>query len=100
MVRRTREIGIRLTLGAQPAAVVRSVFGRALSSAGAGIAVGLAAGLYFVKFVRAFLFEVEPSDAASLAMPIVCLVLVAAVAAWLPARRAARVDPAEALRME
>ena len=100
VVRRTREIGIRLTLGAQPAAIVRSVLGRVALAVAAGIVAGLAGGMYFARFVRAFLFEIEPFSASSLALPVFCLVTVALVAAWSPARRATRVDPAEALRME
>ena len=100
VVRRTREIGIRLTLGAQPAAIVRSVLGRVALAVAAGIVAGLAGGMYFARFVRTFLFEIEPFSASSLALPVFCLVTVALVAAWSPARRATRVDPAEALRME
>ncbi len=100
VVRRTREIGIRVTLGARPAAIVRSICGRVTVSVGCGVAAGLAAGAYFVRFVRTFLYEVEPSDAASFALPVLCLLAVAVVAAWLPARRAVRIDPAGALRME
>ena len=100
VVRRTREIGIRLTLGAPPAAVVRSVLGRVALAVSGGIVLGLAAGVYFARFVRAFLFEVEPISAASFSLPVICLLVVALVAAWTPARRAARVDPAESLRME
>ena len=100
VVRRTREIGIRLTLGAQPAAIVRSVLGRVALAVAAGIVAGVAGGMYFARFVRTFLFEIEPFSASSLALPVFCLVTVALVAAWSPARRATQVDPAEALRME
>jgi ABC-type antimicrobial peptide transport system permease subunit len=100
VVRRTREIGIRLTLGARPPAVVRSVLGRTARAMAIGIAAGLAGGIYFAGFVRALLFEVEPLSASSVALPIACLLAVAAAAAWVPARRATRVDPAEALRTE
>jgi ABC-type antimicrobial peptide transport system permease subunit len=100
VVRRTREIGIRLTLGAQPAAVVRSVLGRVALAVAAGIIAGLAGGLYFARFVQALLFEVEPISPLSIGLPVLCLVGVALVAAWSPARRATRVDPAEALRMD
>ncbi len=63
VVRRTREIGIRLTLGARPAAVVRSVLGRLALAVAAGIAAGLAGGVYFASFVRTLLFETEPISA-------------------------------------
>ena len=100
VVRRTREIGIRLTLGAQPAAVLRAVVSRLALAVIAGIAAGLAGGLYFATFVRTLLFEVEPASPASLVLPVFCLLAVALAAAWFPARRATRVDPAEALRMD
>ena len=100
VVRRTREIGIRLTLGAQPSAIVRSVLGRVALAVVVGIVAGLAGGLYFARFVRTFLFEIEPVSAASLSLPVLCLLGIALVAAWAPARRATRVDPAVALRME
>jgi predicted permease len=100
VVRRTREIGIRLTLGAQPAAVVRAIVGRGALAVIAGIAGGLAGGLYFARFVQTLLFEVEPSSPSSVVLPVICLLAVALAAAWFPARRATRVDPAEALRMD
>jgi predicted permease len=100
VVRRTREIGIRLTLGARPLAVVRSVLGRTARAMASGIAAGLAGGFYFAGFVRTLLYEVEPLSASSIVLPIGCLLAVAMAAAWGPARRATRVDPAEALRTE
>jgi putative ABC transport system permease protein len=100
VVRRTREIGIRLTLGARPAAVVRSVLGRLALAVAAGIVAGLAGGVYFASFVRALLYETEPISAWAFGTPVLCLLAVALAAAWPPARRATRVDPAEALRLE
>ena len=100
VVRRTREIGIRLTLGAQPSAVVRSVLGRVVVAVMAGIAAGLAGGVYFSRFVQTLLFEVEPLSASSFGLPVACLLVVALVAAWPPTRRATRVDPAKALRTD
>ena len=100
VVRRTREIGIRLTLGAQPGAVVRSVIGRITIAVGAGIIAGLAGGVYFATFVRTFLYEVEPFRAVSFGLPVLGLLAVGLLAAWFPARRATRVDPVEALRVE
>jgi ABC-type antimicrobial peptide transport system permease subunit len=100
VVRRTREIGIRLTLGAQPAAVLRAVLGRMTAAVAAGAAFGLAGGVYFARFVESLLYEVEPWSLSSLMLPLLCLFGAALVASWLPARRAIRVDPAEALRVE
>ena len=100
VVRRTREIGIRLTLGAPPAAVVRSVVSRVTIAVGAGIVAGLAGGAYFATFVRTLLYDVEPLSTPSVVLPVACLLGVGFLAAWFPARRATRVDPAEALRVE
>jgi predicted permease len=100
VVRRTREIGIRLALGARPAAVVRSVLGRVALAIATGIVAGLAGGVYFARLVRSLLFEIEPISPSSLGLPVICLLAVALIAAWPPARRATRVDPAEALRTE
>jgi putative ABC transport system permease protein len=100
VVRRTREIGIRLTLGAQPSAVVRSIIGRIAIAVCAGVIAGLAGGVYFATFVRTFLYEVEPFSAPSFVLPVFGLLAVGLLAAWFPARRATRVDPVEALRVE
>jgi len=100
VVRRTREIGIRITLGARPPAVVRAILGRIGSAVLVGAVAGLAAGMYGARFVRTLLFDVEPEGIASVTLPLVLLLAVSVLTAWLPARRAARVDPAEALRME
>jgi putative ABC transport system permease protein len=100
VLRRTREIGIRLTLGARPAAIVRAVLGRVGRAVAVGIVVGLAGGLYFAGFVRTLLYEVEPLSVSSLALPVCGLIGVAVMAAWVPARRALRVDPTVCLRME
>jgi predicted permease len=100
VVRRTREIGIRLTLGARPAAIVRSVLGRVATAVAVGVVAGLAGGMYFARYVQTLLFEIEPHGLSSLSLPVLCLVGVALVASWFPARRATRVDPVEALRME
>jgi ABC-type antimicrobial peptide transport system permease subunit len=65
-----------------------------------GVLMGLAGGVYFASFVRAFLFDVEPVSPGSLGLPLLCLLTVALVATWAPIRRAIRVDPAEALRSD
>jgi predicted permease len=100
VVRRTREIGIRVALGARQSGVVRTVLADTFGTALGGSAVGLAGGLYLSRFVEALLFEVTPLDFWSLALPLGTLSLAALLAAALPALRAARVDPVIALRYE
>jgi predicted permease len=97
---RRREIGVRLALGAHPATVQRMVVGRGLALAGLGVSVGLAGTLVLTRYLQAVLFGVEPNDAATLGGAVLGLVAVAALAAWVPARRAARVDPVTALRAD
>jgi putative ABC transport system permease protein len=100
VVQRTREIGIRIALGARQHAVVRSVLTDIMSVTGIGLVTGLVGGLALARFVRTLLYEVTPFDAMSIALPVGVLLAAAVVAAIPPARRAARVDPIEALRCE
>jgi predicted permease len=100
VVQRTREIGIRVALGARRLRVVRTVLADAGRTALVGAACGLAGGLYLSRFVEALLFEVTPLDFWSLALPLGMLMLAALLAAALPALRVARVDPVVALRYE
>ena len=95
---RTREIGLRLAMGAEPRHVVWMVVRGAVGLAGAGVAVGLLASLVFSQTLTTLLFDVAPFDAATLAGVSLLLLAVAAAAAWSPARRASRVDPLVALR--
>jgi len=97
---RTREIGIRLALGAQPAGVRRMVSRHGLAVASVGIALGLAGALVLTRFLAALLFEVSATDPAVFAMSAAFLLCLAAAACWIPARRAATVDPALALRAD
>jgi predicted permease len=98
--RRTRELGVRMAFGAQPAAVLRLVLGDALKLAGCGIAVGLPIALLSVSSLTAFLFDVRPIDPVAFIGAAAVLTLSALAAAYIPARRAAAVDPIVALRVE
>ena len=100
VVQRTREIGIRVALGARAAGAVRSVLTDSACMTLIGAACGLAGGVYSSRFVKTMLFEVAPLDVSSLVLPVGTLLLVALVAAAVPAWRAARVDPVIALRNE
>jgi predicted permease len=100
VVRRTREIGIRVALGARAVGAVRSVLTDSAGAVLIGCACGLAGGLYASRFVETMLFEVAPLDVSSLALPLGTLLLTALVAVAVPAWRAARVDPVIALRNE
>jgi ABC-type antimicrobial peptide transport system permease subunit len=96
--RRTREIGVRVTLGAGPLDVARLVVREGLWPAVVGVALGLAGALAAARLVSKLLYGVAPTDAATLASAAVLLLLVAALASALPARRALRVQPAVTLR--
>jgi predicted lysophospholipase L1 biosynthesis ABC-type transport system permease subunit len=98
--RRTREIGVRMALGAQPGSVSRMVLVDALKLAGFGLATGLPLARLASSSLTAFLFDVSPMDPAAFAVAAVVLTLSALAAAFLPARRAASVDPIVALRAE
>jgi predicted permease len=100
VVQWTREIGIRVALGARQLRVARTVLADVGGAVLVGAAGGLAGGLYLSRFVEALLFEVTPLDFWSLALPIATLLLATGLAATLPALRAARVDPVVALRNE
>ncbi len=97
---RTREFGIRLALGATPGAVVAEVLKDGAALAGIGIAAGVVLALAFARLVRGLLYGVGPADPATFVVIAVALGAAAALASWLPARRAARIDPVEALRSE
>jgi len=95
---RRTEIGVRMALGADAARVIRLVLGRVAWLVGIGVAVGLILSVWASRFVASLLYGLEPRDVVTLASASVALALVGGIAAWLPARRAARIDPAEVLR--
>jgi predicted permease len=97
---RLREIGIRLALGAQPAEVSGMVARQGVSVAVTGIVVGLLGAAILTRFLGALLFEVAPLDPIALGGAAALLLVVALAASWLPARRAAGIDPAQVLRAE
>jgi predicted permease len=97
---RTREIGIRLALGAPRWQIVRSVVRQSLALAVAGSVAGLAGAVVCANLLRRFLFEVQPFDPLTFCVVPVLMLLLALVAAWIPARRAASIDPMVALRSE
>jgi putative ABC transport system permease protein len=98
--RRTREIGVRMALGATPASVRRLVVGESAKLALFGLAAGIPAALLLTRFLSALLFAVTPADPLTFAAVALLLTLVALAAAYIPARRAMRVDPTVALRCE
>ncbi len=98
--RRTREIGMRLAVGADPGRVLRMVVGRSLGLVTAGLAIGVLLALGSARVLRGLLVGVAATDPLSYALASGLLAAVALLATWLPARRAARVDPVEALRAE
>lgn len=96
--RRTQEIGIRSALGARPGALAVEVIRQAMSPVVIGLGIGVAAALAAGRLVASLLYAVAPSDPPTIAAVAAALLAAGALAAWLPARRAARTDPAAALR--
>ena len=98
--RRTREIGLRMALGARPSQVLRLIVRRALAMTIAGLILGTAAAAVFSRMLAGYLFEVVPLEPSVFAAAALVVIVLAVAAAYLPARRAARVDPLLALRAE
>jgi len=96
--RRTSELGLRLTLGATPWGVVRLVIRRVMLLVVSGVAIGTIASVWLSRFVATLLYGLEPRDPLTLAGAALLLIAVGAAAGWLPARRAALLDPAQTLR--
>ena len=98
--RRISEIGIRVALGARPGQVLELMIGRALRLSLIGVAIGVTGALWLTRFLKELLFEVGPSDARTFAVAALILTVTAMAAAYVPARRAMKVDPMAALRHE
>jgi ABC-type antimicrobial peptide transport system permease subunit len=97
---RTAEIGVRMALGAETNGILRLILSDSLRLIVMGVAIGLPAALGLSRLVSKMLFNLSPADPASLAVALVIVVGIALLAAYLPARRATKVDPMAALRCE
>ncbi|HEX3868036.1 MAG TPA: ABC transporter permease [Gemmatimonadaceae bacterium] len=97
---RTRELGVRIALGAQPRSVAAMVTAQGLALCAGGVVAGLVLVALVTRFLRSLLFEIAPTDLLTLSTATALLVVFALLATWIPARRAARVNPIEALRAD
>ena len=97
---RTHEIGIRMALGAQRRDVLRMVVAQGMTLTLIGVGIGLAAALALTRLMRSLLFEVSATDPVTFALIALLLSVVALMACYIPARRATKVDPLQALRHE
>jgi len=100
VTQRTHELGIRIALGAQVSDVLKMILGQGMAVIGIGLAIGLAAAFGLVRLLRSFLFGVGEKDPFTFVAITVLLLFVALLACYIPARRATKVDPLEALRYE
>ncbi len=100
VAQRTHELGIRMALGAHPANVLRMVIREGMFLAAGGIIIGIGGALVLGRVLQSLLFEIKPTDAATFVTVAIVLAAVSAVACWIPARRATKVDPMVALRHE
>jgi predicted permease len=100
VAQRTREVGIRRALGAQHVDILRLVVGQGLGLALAGVAVGVGGAIALTRVMKGLLFHVSATDPATFAGIALLFILVAVAASYIPARRATRIDPIEALRVD
>ncbi len=97
---RTREIGVRMALGASGSTVVRETVRRAMPAVVVGVTLGVAGALVLTRLMTRLLYDVTPADAGTFGVMTTALIVIACLSAWVPARRASRVDPVMALRAE
>ena len=97
---RTREIGIRLALGATPRHILRLIMGQGMKLTLIGVAIGFVGAIAATRLMRSLLFAVAPTDLMTFAISSIVLIVVALFACFIPARRATKVDPLVALRYE
>lgn len=100
VARRTQEVGIRMALGARAGQMIGAIVLNAARPVALGLAIGLAGAVAVTRVIGSFLYETEPTDPLTFAAAVLALGATALVAAWIPARRAAHVDPVKALRAE
>jgi putative ABC transport system permease protein len=100
VARRTREIGIRIALGAERSSILRTVLRDGMALVGLGLVLGLACALVLSRLVAGFIFGISPTDSVTFAGITAVLGLVALLACYVPARKASRIDPLSALRHE
>jgi ABC-type antimicrobial peptide transport system permease subunit len=100
VLQRTREIGIRMALGARPMRIVALVASEMTWDTTIGLIVGAAGGFAAARFITVLLYDVTPSATWTTAAPVVCLIVVCALASAVPVLRATRIDPTSALRCE
>jgi predicted lysophospholipase L1 biosynthesis ABC-type transport system permease subunit len=100
VARRTQEIGVRVALGATPVDVLTMMLTDVAKPVAIGIVIGLAGAAFATRVIASFLFETTPTDPPTFAMVAVTIAIAALLAAWVPSRRAVRVDPVTALRVE
>jgi putative ABC transport system permease protein len=98
VILRTNEIGVRMALGAQAPDVIRLIFQESMLLVVIGVVIGLGAALGSARYISSLLYKLSPTDPTTISMAALVMLVVAALASYLPARRASRVDPMVALR--